>query len=40
MEHNIRGTPGFFIIGPDGQQQKLAGAQPFSVFKQILDTMI
>ena len=37
-EHGVRGTPGFFIVGPDGQQQ-LAGAQPFSVFKQILDTM-
>ena len=37
-EHGVRGTPGFFIVGPDGQQQ-LAGAQPFSVFKQILDAM-
>jgi len=37
-EHGVRGTPGFFIVGPDGQQQ-LGGAQPFSVFKQILDTM-
>ena len=38
-DHGVRGTPGFFIIGPDGQEQ-LGGAQPFSVFKQILDTMI
>ena len=38
-EHGVRGTPGFFIVGPDGQQQ-LGGAQPFSVFKQILDTMV
>ncbi len=38
-EHNVRGTPGFFIIGPDGQQQ-IKGAQPFSVFKQVLDSMI
>ena len=37
-EHGVRGTPGFFIVGPDGQQE-LRGAQPFSVFKQILDTM-
>ena len=37
-EHGVRGTPGFFVVGPDGQQQ-LGGAQPFSVFKQILDTM-
>lgn len=38
-DHGVRGTPGFFIVGPDGQEQ-LGGAQPFSVFKQILDTMV
>jgi protein-disulfide isomerase len=38
-DHGVRGTPGFFIIGPDGQEQ-LGGAQPFSVFKQLLDTMV
>jgi protein-disulfide isomerase len=38
-ENGVRGTPGFFIVGPDGQQQ-IGGAQPFSVFKQILDPMI
>ncbi len=34
------GTPTFFIVGSDGQQQKLVGAQPYSVFKQVLDSMI
>lgn len=38
-DHGVRGTPGFFIVGPDGQQQ-IGGAQPFSVFKQILDPMV
>ena len=38
-DHGVRGTPGFFIVGPEGQQQ-LGGAQPFSVFKQVLDQMI
>ena len=38
-DNGVRGTPGFFIVGPDGQQQ-LSGAQPFSVFKQILDSMV
>ena len=38
-DHGVRGTPGFFIVGPDGQEQ-LAGAQPFTVFKQVLDKMI
>ena len=38
-DNGVRGTPGFFIVGPDGQEQ-LGGAQPFSVFKRILDSMI
>jgi len=33
-------TPTFFIIGPDGSQEKIAGAQPYSVFKNVLDSMI
>ncbi len=37
-DHGVRGTPGFFIVGPDGQEQ-LSGAQPFTVFKQVLDKM-
>jgi len=35
-ENGVKGTPGFFIVGPNGQQQ-IGGAQPFSVFKQIMD---
>jgi protein-disulfide isomerase len=38
-EHEVRGTPGFFIVSSDDQQQ-LSGAQPFSVFKQVMDSMI
>jgi len=34
------GTPTFFIVNSDGEQQKLVGAQPYSVFKNILDSMI
>jgi Predicted dithiol-disulfide isomerase involved in polyketide biosynthesis len=32
-EHGVRGTPGFFIVSSDSQQQ-INGAQPFSVFKK------
>ena len=39
-DNGVRGTPGFFIIGPDFQQHPIGGAQPFSVFKRVLDTMI
>lgn len=33
-------TPTFFIFGPGDQQQKIVGAQPHSVFKQVLDSMV
>lgn len=36
----VSGTPTFFIVGPNGQQEKLVGAQPYSVFTQVLDSMI
>jgi protein-disulfide isomerase len=39
-EIGVQGTPGFIIIGPNSEQQELRGAQPFSVFKKILDYMI
>ena len=38
-EHGVRGTPGFFIVSSDVQHQ-IGGAQPFSVFKQILDPLV
>ncbi|TBR24232.1 MAG: DsbA family protein [Candidatus Nitrosotenuis sp.] len=33
------GTPTFIIVGSDGKQQMIEGAQPFSAFKQVLDSM-
>jgi len=39
QEHGVMGTPGFFVVSSNGQQQ-ISGAQPFSVFKQILDPLI
>ena len=39
-DNGVRGTPVFFIIGPDFQQHPIGGAQPFSVFQRVLDTMI
>lgn len=48
VEHNIQvakkngasGTPTFIIVSTNGQQEKIEGAQPFSVFKQTLDSKI
>ena len=39
-KHGASGTPTFVIINSNGQEQKLVGAQPFSVFKNVLDSMI
>lgn len=33
-------TPTFFIIDSEGNQQKITGAQPYSVFKKVIDSMI
>jgi protein-disulfide isomerase len=32
-------TPTFIIVGPNGVQKTIEGAQPFSVFKQVLDSI-
>jgi protein-disulfide isomerase len=39
-KHGVRGTPNFIIVGPDNQQEQISGAQPYTVFKQIMDNMI
>jgi protein-disulfide isomerase len=39
-DNGVQGTPGFFIVGSDYDQQQIGGAQPFSVFERILDSMI
>lgn len=39
-DQGVNGTPTFVIVGPDGQQEKIVGAQPYHVFKQIIDSMI
>jgi len=32
-------TPTFIIVNSDGEQQKIGGAQPYSVFQKVLDSM-
>lgn len=39
-KQGVTGTPTFVIVNSEGQEQKLVGAQPFSVFKNVLDAMI
>ncbi len=36
----IDGTPGFWILGPDGQSQKISGAYPYETFSAAVDGMI
>ena len=36
----VDSTPTFIIVGPDGQQQKIGGAQPYSVFENVIESMI
>lgn len=39
-KNGATGTPTFFIIDADGRQQKISGAQPYSVFKSVIDSMV
>jgi protein-disulfide isomerase len=36
----ISGTPGFWVLGPDGQSQLISGAYPFETFKAAFDGML
>jgi len=39
QNNGVTGTPTFFIIGPNGIQEKIVGPQPFSVFKEVIESM-
>ena len=39
-KHGAKATPTFVIVGPENQQEQFQGAQPYSTFKQIMDSMI
>jgi protein-disulfide isomerase len=36
----IDGTPGFWILGPDGNNQKISGAYPYETFSAAFDGML
>ena len=36
----VSGTPTFAIVSVDGGEQKIVGAQPYQVFKRVIDSMI
>lgn len=38
-ENGINSTPGFFVVGTD-TQQFIKGAQPYSTFQKVIDSMI
>ncbi|MCE2614805.1 MAG: DsbA family protein [Nitrosopumilus sp. (ex Thoosa mismalolli)] len=38
-ENGINSTPGFFVVGSD-TQQFIKGAQPYSTFQKVIDSMI
>jgi len=39
-KNGITGTPTFIIVGPQGQQERIVGPQPFTVFEKIIDSML
>ena len=39
-KHGAKATPTFIIVGPNNPQEQFQGGQPYSTFKQIMDSMI
>jgi len=40
QRNNIKETPTFIIIGPQGQQERIIGPQPYSVFQKTIDSLL
>jgi protein-disulfide isomerase len=40
QDAGIQGTPGFWIVGPDGQKRLISGAYPFSEFQAAIEPML
>jgi len=40
QRNGVKGTPTFIIIGPQGQQERIIGPQPYSVFEKIIDSVL
>ena len=38
--NGVTGTPTFIIVGSEGQQERILGPQPYSVFEKSLDSML
>lgn len=36
----VNGTPGFWVLGPDGKTQQISGAVPYAQFQQAIDAML
>ncbi|MDH3192284.1 MAG: thioredoxin domain-containing protein [Nitrosopumilus sp.] len=39
LSHGVVGTPTFFIVGPDGQSEKIVGTQPPMIFEMVVKEM-
>jgi len=39
-KNGVNSTPTFIIVGPDGEQITIRGPQPYSVFKETIESMI
>ncbi len=39
LAHGVVGTPTFFVVGPDGQSEKIVGSQPPMIFEAVIREM-
>ena len=39
LAHGVVGTPTFFVVGPNGEIEKIAGSQPPMIFEAVIKEM-
>lgn len=39
LSHGVTGTPTFFVVGPEGQIEKIIGSQPSMIFERVIKEM-
>ena len=37
--NGVTGTPTFFVVGPNGEQEKIVGPQPYQVFEKVIESV-
>lgn len=40
INNGIQATPSFIVVGPDAQQERISGPQPYVIFEEMIESML